>query len=757
MARDTGALTPTLAASLYADPVRSFAVASAVAATAAGTVTYTLTLPSNVSDLRKIITLGSAVTVSGVTSTDIATYSSYFNFDDGASRTAGTQGTLNSATGSKGVVTGVTTNTVTITSPAVNSTNLGGSDRSVTPASATLVQDSAVANQPLDNGSSWLPTSANGNAQIALEWGMQMARIQPNYADGVGGSDLIRLGVTKPITAATATGSQIYFFSASHGLSYGQYIEVTGITNKAGVPIDRVNTRYVISAVSTDLIYVNSNYNGPMLAANAAAVVLTPINGTNTVSAATFSTTAGTIAYTTSNPHGYVAGQTVNVTGAANENFNARNAIVTTTSSTTLTIQTPISPVTGVTFSGTNAVYAVTAGHNFGAGDKVWIKNITANNTHVATTSSEATILSVTPTSFTVATGAAGITIASGDTITLGTGTNYAQAFKGVNGSFSGTALLGQADGSWGQAWLIPSGTLIPGQDNNELALTSPAPSGFPNYVPAYTYPNVVGSIQTAENPQAVRAFKAAGFTNVNAVEYTTNTAGSAISQVVYNGSTAVYTATAHGLVAGQTVTVPSVNLTTASGTATGAGVVYNAVITTTAANTFTVASASAAATVTGLVGQWAAPKGVSISTVVAAGTAAGSTITVTTATPHGLKVGDKIGIAGTFSATGYTFGYLPGSADGSSTVGTAVASVTSPYVFTYAAPAALSNTTPGLSANTGLVIAYNGIAVSQVLASNGSTITAGATNTSPSVGIIVNATPAPNGTGGGTSQTSYA
>jgi len=743
MARDTGALTPTLAAALYADPSRTFTLTDAVGTASSGIITYTATVGT--ADLRKIIAPGSTVVITGFANADL-------NFDDGNNSGINTVGSLSSTAKTRAVVASVpSASTFTVVSPVtITSTTVSG-------ATAVLTQDSAVTNRPLDNGAYWLPTAANANAQIALEWGAQMARIQPNFADGVGGSDTNRSGTTKAITAASANGTQIDFTSTSHGLSQGQYIEVTGITNQAGASLDRVNTRYVISAVSTDHIFVNSVVTGSLYATNAAAVVLTPINGTVTATAATFSTTAGTIAYTTATPHGYVVGQVISVSGAANENYNVKSSVITTNGASTLTVQTPLSPVSAVTFSGSNAVFAVPAGHNFGSGDKVWIKNITANNTHVATTSSEATILSVAPTSFTIATGAAGVTITSGDTITLGTGANYAQAFKGVNGSFSGTARVGQADAQWGQAWLIPSGTLITGQDNNELALTSPAPSGFPGYVPAYTYPNVVGAIQTAENPQAVRAFKAAGFTNVSAVEYTTNTAGASISQVVYNGSTAVYTATAHGLVAGQTVTVPSVNLTTASGTATGAGVVYNAVITTTAANTFTVASASAAATITGLVGQWVAPKGVSISTVAAGGTAAGSTVTITTATPHGLKVGDKIGIAGTFSATGYTFGYIPGSPEGSATIGTAVASVTSPYVFTYAAPATLSSTTPGLSASTGLVIAYNGIAVSQVLASNGSAVTAGSTNTTPSVGIIVNATPAPNGTGGGTTQSSYA
>jgi hypothetical protein len=749
MARDSGVLTSAKAAALYADPTRSFTVASAVAATASSTITYTLTLPSGVSDLRKTISVGASVTVTGVVTGDIATYFSYFNFDDGALATAGaSSGNLNSATGSKGVVSAVSTNTVTITSSAITSANLGGADRSVSPSAATLTQDSAVGNQPLDNAptttknGTWLPTSGD-NVAIDMVWGPQMARIQPDDDRTA----------TVPISAAVANGIQIDFTSTSHSLSKGQYIDVTGITNAAGVYLDRVNTRYVIAATATDHIFVNSVVTGALVATNAAAVVLTPINGTQNVTAVTFSSSAATVQYTTSTPHGYVVGQQISVTGSSNEYYNLKNSVITTNDSTTLTVNSPSNPVTGVSVSSTTtyATYSVAGPHSFNPGDKVWITNITTNNSAIATTSSDATILSVTPTSFTVATGAAGITATPSNTFTIGA---TSKAIKAL-GSFTAPARLGQSDAAWGQAFVVPSGRLVTGQDNNEIAKSNL--SGYPGYAPVYTYPNVVGSIQTADNPQAVRAFKAAGFTNVSALEYTNSTAGATISQVAYSGSAAVYTATAHGLVAGQTVTVPTVNLTTANGTLTGAGVTYNAVITTTAANTFTVASASASSTVTNLVGQWVATKGISISTVAAAATAAGSTVTVTTATPHGLKIGDKIGIAGTFSATGYTFGYIPGSPDTSTTVGTAVTGVSSPFVFTYAAPATLGNTTPGLTASTGLVMAYNGIAVGQVLATNGAAITGGSTNTVPSVGIIVNATPAPNGTGGGTAQSSYA
>ena len=745
MARDTGALTPTLAAALYADPSRTFTLSAATSAS--NVITYTATVGS--ADLRKILSVGSAVVITGFTEAG-------YNFDDGNNSGINTVGNIASTAKTRAVVASVpSASTFTVVSPVtISDATASGT--------GTLYQDSAVSGQPLDNAASltkngtWLSPTANANARIAVEWGPQMARIQPNFADGVGGSDTNRSGTTKAITAAVANGTQINFTSTSHSLSQGQYIEVTGITNPAGQSVHQVNTRYVISAVSTDNIYVNSTYTGPLLAANAAAVVLTPINGTVNATTATFSTTAATIAYTTATPHGYVAGQVINVSGAANENYNVKNAVITTNTSTTLTIQSQISPVTAVSVSATTtyATYTVAGVHNFAAGDKVWVKNITANNTHTATNSAEISIISVTPTSFTVATGASGITITSGDTITIGTGASYGQAFKGVNGSFSGTARVGQADGSWGQSWLIPSGTLITGQDNNELALTSPAPSGFPDYTPAYTAPYVLGSLQTPENPQAVRAFDAAGFSNTVA-SYTvagitaTNGNGTMITAASGDGTSWTYTAAAHTLVAGQIVNISNL----------GAFNAKNAVITSATTNSFTIANTSSPTALSGLtaaagnLGAWFAYNTLPASAVTIAATAAGSVATVTTSVNHGLKVGDVIGIGGTTSVTGFRFAYLPTSAGtsyaaGTLTPGTTVASVISPTQFTYLTPATASSTT--LSLTNGFVHAFNGTVTAQSLS-------AGSTSTNKALVVTVSAVPSASTNAGGTVQNNYA
>jgi len=745
MARDTGALTPTLAATLFADPQRTFtatAGASLIASTVSNVITYTV---GGTVNLSKNLVAGTVITITGFSNAD-------FNFDDGSTRALGVTGSVASTVKAKAVVAAVTgTNTFTVVSPATisdaNETNT---------TTAVITQDAFVGNQPLDNGATWLSPNANANARIALEWGPQMARIQPNFADGVGGSDTNRLGTTKAITAASANGTQIDFTSTSHGLSRGQYIEVTGITNAAGQSVHQVNTRYVIAATATNNIYVNSTYTGPLLAANAAAVVLTPINGTVNATAATFSTTAATIAYTTATPHGYVVGQVINVSGAANENYNVKNAVITTNGASTLTIQSQISPVTAVSVSATTtyATYTVAGVHNFAAGDKVWVKNITANNSHTATNSAEISIISVTPTSFTVATGASGITITSGDTITLGTGASYAQAFKGVGSASFGTARVGQADGSWGQSWLIPSGTLITGQDNNELALTSPAPSGFPDYTPAYTAPYVLGLLQTPENPQAVRAFEAAGFVNTVA-SYTsagitaTDSAGTMITAVSGDGTNWTYTASAHGLKVGQIVNVANLDSFNAK----------NAVVVTTATNTFSIANTSQPTALSGLtaaagnLGAWFAYNTLPASAVTIAATAAGSVATVTTSVNHGLKVGDVIGIGGVTSVTGFRFAYLPTSAGtsyaaGTLTPGTTVASVISPTQFRYLTPATASSTT--LSLTNGFVHAFNGTVTAQ-------STSAGSTSTNKALVVTVSAVPSASTNAGGTVQNNYA
>ena len=747
MARDTGALTPTLAATLFADPQRTFtatAGASLIASTVSNVISYTV---GGTVNLSKNLVAGTVITITGFSN-------AAFNFDDGSTRALGVTGSVASTVKAKAVVASVTgTNTFTVVSPVTisdaNETNT---------TTAVITQDAFVGNQPLDNSSTWVSPNANANVRIGLEWGPQMARIQPNFADGVGGSDTNRSGTTKAITAASANGIQINFTATGHGLSQGQYIEVTGITNPAGQSVHQVNTRYVIASIGSgsDNIYVNSTYTGSLLAANAAAVVLTPINGTQNVTAATFSTTAATIAYTTATPHGYVVGQVINVSGAANENYNLKNAVITTNGASTLTVQSQISPVTAVSVSATTtyATYTVAGVHNFAAGDKVWVKNITANNSHTATNSAEVSIISVTPTSFTVATGASGIIITSSDTITIGTGASYGQAFKGVNGSFSGTARVGQADGSWGQSWLIPSGTLITGQDNNELALTSPAPSGFPGYVPAYTAPYVLGALQTPENPQAVRTFDVAGFPNTVA-SYTvagitaTNGNGTMITAASGDGTSWTYTAAAHTLVAGQIVNVSNL----------GAFNAKNAVITSATTNAFTIANTSSPTALSSLtaaagnLGAWFAYNTLPASAVTIAATTAGSVATVTTSVSHGLKVGDVIGIGGTTAVTGFRFAYLPTSAGtsyaaGTLTPGTTVASVISPTQFTYATPATASSTT--LSLTNGFVHTYNGVVTAQSLS-------AGSTSTAPSTTVIVSAVPSAAGNAGGTVQNNYA
>lgn len=692
MARDTGPLTSALAAVQFNDPSRTFALTAATSVS--NVITYTATVGS--ADLRKILSVGSAVVITGASNND-------FNFDDGNNRAYGTVGSLSSTSKVRAVIASIpSASTFTVVSP------VSISDASVASAlGATLYQDTSVGNQPLDNASTW-KSADQGNIVIAREWG-NTAPIQPNTD---------RLGTTKPISAATANGVQIALTSASHGLTVGQYIQVNNLTNAAGKPVDRVNTRYVIAATATNTITVNSTFTGALVAASAQAVVLTPLNGTQNVTDATFSTAASpntaTIAYTTATPHGYVVGQTVNVVGASNENFNAVAETIVATGATSVTLQTPIYPVTAVSVATGSAdvTYTIPAGHGLATGEKVWIKNITTNNAAVAATSSEATIKSVTPTSFTIASGSGGVNATTGNTFTYATGADYAQAFKGVNGSFSGTARLNQADSSWGQAFAIPSGTLLASQDNHDR-VTNPD-SAYPDFTPKFTPPYVVGALQAPDNQQAIRAFKAAGFTNISPIYAKSSTgaangtAGTQITAASGDGTNWTYTANAHGLVPGQIVTVSNV----------GAFNVKDAVITTTAANTFSVANTTQPTALSGLtapnLGSWSAYNTLSASSISLAATAAGSVATVTTATPHGLKVGDIIGIGGTTTVTGFKFAYVPTSvvstnyAAGTLTAGTAVASVTSPTVFTYLTPATASSTTLGLT--NGLVNAYNSI-----------------------------------------------
>jgi hypothetical protein len=718
MARDTGPLTSSLAATLFNDPARTFTLTDAVATASSGIITYTATVGS--ADLRKILTPGSTVVITGFSAADL-------NFDDGNNRAIGTVGTLASTSKTRATIASVpSASTFTVVSPVAIS------DRTVSSATGTLFQDTAVANNPFDNVAgttttgTWL-SSDSGNQVVAREWG-NTNPIQP---------DTDRLGTTVALatSAPLGNGAQVTYTVSSHSFLPGQTVSIQGV-----VPDVYNYENITIAATTSTTIVVNATATAPVTSYTKGSIVnVKKLGGTQAqVASATGATATGSVkvlAFTTQFEHNLNSGQIASIIGSSNNEYNVQNAVVTTTGAKTFTVPAKtftINKVSGTSGSGavgdgTNVLYYTNAPHGYSVNDKV-------------------SIYGMAPTAYNVADGsviAAGLTATSfaiANTATAAVTTLAGTAIK-QSGTFSTDATtpvyVSLGDYGWNSTYSYPSGTLVAGLDNHDRVKNSD--SSYPAFTPVYTAPYVLGAIQTPENPQAVRAFKAAGFTNVNAAYFTTSTGGSAISQVVYNGSTAVYTATAHGLVQGQVVNIP--NVTGTAGNVT-TGVINNAIISTSNTNTFTIASTVASATITGLTGQWFSPKGIAISSISATATAAASVVTVVTSTAHGLKANDTVGIAGGTSDVSYIKSYVPSS---TTSTGVTVASIVSPTSFTYALPAAATSASPTVTG--GLVIAYNGVVTAQSVTG---------TTTTPSTAVTISATPGPNGTGGGTSQSSY-
>lgn len=665
-------------------------------------ITYTATQATN-------LVVGQAVSITGFTTTT-------YNYTDGSDRNLNTTGTLNSSVGTEGVVASVTTDGTSFTINAPVSTTVDSSNSQAT--GGTLVQSTLVTKSQW--GQTWLPTanaSATGAASISQPridraWGKNNT-IQPN--------DDRLVGVPLITTAPSGNGTQItYTVGSGHGLVAGQVVSIQGVTIAGATPSAYNLDAVSIASTTATTIVVNSTAIGTATSSftNGSIIPQSSFGGQNiTVASATGATGTGSvkfITYTTNQDHNLRSGQVVSVLNASNINYNVLGAVVTTTGAKTFTVVAPDTQIvsvsgtngSGVVGDGTNVLYNTgIAAHGLAGGDVVSIYNM-APTGYNAPNATVLTSPAPTATTFAIA------------NTTATAVTAYGLAFEN-SGTFTAPATVTVGDNGWSNTYLYPSGQLVAGLDNHETVLKAAFIAGD-NYA-TLTVPGVVGLFNTPEAPAAVRSFKAAGFTNVTAKDSIDSTAGSAITAVSGGGTIWTYTASAHGLVSGQLVTVQNV----------GAFNVSNAIITTTATNTFSVANTTqptALSSLTGVnQGVWSAYNGLAAAFVLAA-TAASSTMTVTTTANHGLKVADIIGVGGYFTATGVGFGYLPGSG---TLVGTSVTAVTSPTTFTYATPATASSTTLGLVSGSGRVLAYNGIVTAQSL-------TAGSTSTTPlTVGTI--------------------
>jgi hypothetical protein len=703
--RDSGTYTRGTGVNPPADPVLSQAV---TAYQVGYVITYTATQSTN-------LVVGQPVTITGFSTTT-------YNYTDGSNRNLNTTGTLNSSVATEGVVASVSTDKkiFTITAPVSATVDSEGSQAT----GGTLVQDSLVTKSQW--GQTWLPTanaSATGAASISQPridraWGKNNA-IQPND-DRLTGAQ---------INSASGNGTQVTYVmsTTAHGLVSGQTVTIQGLT-PSKFNLDAVQLASASSGTTS--VVVNSTVTGSVTATSTGSVIVPRYTtGGQTITVASATGASGTssvkvLTYTTNQDHNLRSGQVVSVLNASNINYNVRDAVVTTTGAKTFTVTAPDSQIvsvsgtngSGVVGDGTNVLYNTgIVAHGLVGGDVVSIYNM-APSGYNATNATVLTSPAPTVTTFAIA------------NTTATAVTAYGLAFKN-SGTFTAPATVSVGDNGWSGTYSYPSAQLVPDLDNHDTVTKAAFIAG--DAYATLTVPGVVGLYNTPEAPNAIRVFKAAGFTNVTDFDSAKSTASSQITAVSGNGTIWTYTASAHGLVAGQLVTVQGV----------GAFNVTNAVISTTATNTFSVANTTqptALSSLTGVnQGVWSAYNGLAATFSLAA-TAAGSVMTVTTTADHGLRVGDIIGIGGFFtSVTGVGFAYLPGSVTSTNyaantlTTGTAVTAITGPKTFTYATPTDASSTTLALVSGSGRVLAYNGIVTAQSL-------TAGSTSTTPStVGTI--------------------
>jgi hypothetical protein len=204
--------------------------------------------------------------------------------------------------------------------------------------------------QPTDNNTtgtiSMSEYGATGYARQAITWNAPAAAATASIS-GISSSTTSSSGVT--LSSGTANGSTTqpfntvtYTASAAHNLVVGQVITITGFTT-TGFNL----TSQTVTSVPTATTFTVTN----ALAA-----------GTSTGTGTLTSTGPVNITYTTSAAHGFVAGQTVNITGVTGTGTpNQLNAtIITTPSTTTFTIEAP-APATW-TSGGTATVGASTTG-----------------------------------------------------------------------------------------------------------------------------------------------------------------------------------------------------------------------------------------------------------------------------------------------------------------------------------------------------------------------------------------------------------
>ena len=575
MARDTGSYT--LSTPPVVDPAQRIA-ATATNNTTAAVITYTTASAHN-------LKVGQPVVANGFSN-------AWLNYDPESA----------TGNGTPAVVAAVTSSTVfTVNIPAVVAT----ASSSV---AGFVTQSALVSNSPY--GNQWLPTSAITNVVVAREWGNGFP-IQNNEDRA---ANVAITGVSANGSQITFT------VGSGHGLVAGQRVSIQGIKsgsynsdayNFENVIASTSATTVVFNSTLTDA--VTSYANGAIIAqatiggakvissAVGAVAVTTALTSTTTATTAVAATSVGinstsslavgmsvtatvaTIAtgtvitavgtnavtvnpplstavasaavltfsastsnqYVTQQAHGLVSGENIAITGASNPNYNV-SGVATVVNATTFSVKAPVFKIksvsgtsgSGAVGDGTNVLYTTENAHGLVSGDKVAITAMAPSGYNTA----NGTVISA---------GLSANAFAIANTTTTAV-TAFGQLVEN-SGTFSGTASIA-GDKSWASTYAYPSGQLDPSLDNHDRVANSE--SGYPDFTPSYTTPNIIGLTTT----NAIQRIRAAGQTP-GFVQFSADLAVSAVSTTATNVTYTTGT-TNHNLQAGDTVNLSGGSVT---------------------------------------------------------------------------------------------------------------------------------------------------------------------------------------------------
>lgn len=298
------------------------------------------------------------------------------------------------------------------------------------------------------------------------------------------------------------------------------------------------------------------------------------------------------------------------------------------------TAATPISGVSNVATSGQSIT--LTVPNTFVVGQTVTLAGLqggTNYNTSGTITAADPSAITVTYPANVSLGSTAPTQTSAGNSVTISAGAVSANGYAvKKSGTFNSTAVvttIGGADNAWGPSYLVPTIALNPNTDNAEIVTT--ARVGYPDFLPTFSVPNVVGKTYT----NAIQALKAAGVDGVVGIP----TVPTGVTAASASAGASSITATG---------TVSSVLGMTVSGTGIAPGTTVTKVASQVLSLSLPLSGSVADATAL----SFSAPP---TYLAVTGATVSGSVVTYTVASTSTLNVGDVVTIANIFDSVNTT------------------------------------------------------------------------------------------------------